>query len=776
MAFASYAGEWSQGDNLDEELRSFGIVNLPALIKSWDTNFALGGPMLRDRLWFFGNLRSFGNYTARAGLGWNANAGQADVWDYKSDLTKSVRDANSKNTAAIRLTSQITPRNKLGFYYDYQKQCTGSAFSADGEQCRQRGDDWTGLGSLGGFGSASPESGNVWDDREKIVQANWTSPLTSRLLFEAGVSSFNSRWGGQEPAGALTNFIPVTELSTAINPRTGEPYVPTAAFVYHGFAPSTTNDQQHNVWRASATYVTGSHSMKVGYQAAYQVIHFEQTSGDDNLTYTFLNGNPISLQQRMTPFLQSNRTVYHAFYAQDQWTVKRLTLQGGLRYERASSFGPGDGENAILPNRFLPTGLDFPRTTGVKGLHDISPRFGAAFDVFGTGRTSLKMNWSHYLQSASNDGIYTSSNPAFSFQYNTTRTWLDNNGNKVPDCDLNNLGLQSGVDLCGAVANANFGNVFSPTTIDPALLSGWGTRPYDWQIGVSLQQQILPRVSVELSYNRRAWGNFLVTDNRALGRDDFEQVTITAPTSSKLPGGGGHQVPFWVQTPDRFGQADNFQTFSDNYGDRTDYWHGVDFTINARMANGLTFQGGTNTGRGVRDQCEILAALPENQNGRIDSCAVTEKWLTTARGLVSYTIPKVDVLVSAVLRSNPNTAPAGDPASTGGSLGATYTVPNATIISALGRPLPGNAQTRNVNLLLPNELYGPRLNSMDARFAKIVRIGGTRATVGMDLYNLLNANTGTGFNTGFGADGATYLRPTGILNPRFARFNVTIEY
>jgi hypothetical protein len=318
--------------------------------------------------------------------------------------------------------------------------------------------------------------------------------------------------------------------------------------------------------------------------------------------------------------------------------------------------------------------------------------------------------------------------------------------------------------------------VFSPTTIDPALLSGWGTRPYDWQIGVSLQQQILPRVSAELSYNRRAWGNFLVTDNRALGPEDFEQVTITAPTSSKLPGGGGHQVPFWVQTPDRFGQADNFQTFSDNYGDRTDYWHGVDFTINARMANGLTFQGGTNTGRGVRDQCEILAALPENQNGRIDSCAVTEKWLTTARGLVSYTIPKVDVLVSAVLRSNPNTAPAGDPASTGGSLGATYTVPNATIISALGRPLPGNAQTRNVNLLLPNELYGPRLNSMDARFAKIVRIGGTRATVGMDLYNLLNANTGTGFNTGFGADGATYLRPTGILNPRFARFNVTIEY
>ena len=119
-----------------------------------------------------------------------------------------------------------------------------------------------------------------------------------------------------------------------------------------------------------------------------------------------------------------------------------------------------------------------------------------------------------------------------------------------------------------------------------------------------------------------------------------------------------------------------------------------------------------------------------------------------------------------------------DPASTGGSLAANYNVPNADIIAAIGRPLPANAQFKAVNLVLPNEMYGPRVNSMDARFAKVLRFGGTRATVGIDLYNLFNANTATAFNQGFTTEdnGASYLRPTAILNPRFARFNITIDY
>jgi hypothetical protein len=142
-------------------------------------------------------------------------------------------------------------------------------------------------------------------------------------------------------------------------------------------------------------------------------------------------------------------------------------------------------------------------------------------------------------------------------------------------------------------------------------------------------------------------------------------------------------------------------------------------------------------------------------------------------------LPKVDVQVSAVLRSQANAQPATTQdavASNGVSLNANTDVTSATVQAAIGRPLPGGAATYSVNLLNPGLVYGPRINSVDFRFTKILRFGNTRTNVGLDLYNLFNANTGTAFNQAFGQDGATWLRPTTVLNPRFVRFNVTFDF
>ncbi len=170
-----------------------------------------------------------------------------------------------------------------------------------------------------------------------------------------------------------------------------------------------------------------------------------------------------------------------------------------------------------------------------------------------------------------------------------------------------------------------------------------------------------------------------------MGPSDYDKVTLTAPRHPDLPDGGGYPYSFFVVKEAKFGAVDNYFTFASDYGDVTYYWHGFDYDVNARMANGLVIQGGATTGRGVRDTCEVQAQLPEATLvvafgagiSQVDACAVDEAWQTNFRGLVSYVIPRVDVQVSAIIRSLANTMPQTDQnavATNGLSMNANYDV------------------------------------------------------------------------------------------------------
>jgi len=786
--FSNLAGSWAQSNNVDDQLRSFGIPSPTKIIRNWDTSFAMGGPIKKDKVWFYGTARTFGEYTDIAGRFGNLNAGDPTKWAYVADQSITSRTSNSRKIVAGRVTAQLSQRNKVSASFDKQMVCAGSSYAIDADQCRVRGDDWV---AVYGFGTWSPESTMSQDGRDHIMQFSYTAPVTNKLLLEAAASQFLSNWNPTTPSGALDQdpFIPVQEQSIAGG-------VPVPNMVYHGYAGLNNNYQTHNVWRASLTYVTGAHSMKGGYQAAYEVTDIFGDFASHGLQYRFLAGVPNQITQRITPWRQANRTRWDAFYVQDQWTRNRLTLQGALRYEKAWSFFP-EGLNGLQgDSRFGGPKRTLASAEGVSSYQDIAPRMGLAYDVFGNGKTAIKANLAKYWQYAANDGVYIGTNPAATFAQTATRAWNDRttfpagdprNGNFIPDCDLNNPALNG---ECAALDNQNFfgfrdsGSVRSTATVvSPALLGGWGVRPFDWQFAASVQQQVLPRVSVEFGYSRRSWGNLTFTDNRAIGPADFDQYRFTVPSNPNLPT-SGQQLNYLLLKPAAFGRVDNYLALASDYADPSVYWQGLEMTVNARTNGGLTLQGGFTTGGGVRDLCDLAAQLPELYsqpasillNKDVGGCRTEEPWLWAWRGLANYVVPKIDVQVSAIMRSQPNVLATNDPGSNGLSQSANYFEQAANVVAQLGRPVAGNAPQVTLDLARLGDVYPDRLNTVDMRVSKVLRIRRIRANVGFDLYNLFNANTGTSFNQNFGTDGSTWLRPNAILNPRYARFNATVDF
>jgi len=774
-AFASFAGQWGQSSNVDENLRALGFGDQPALIKNWDANYSMGGPILRDRVWFYGNSRLVGTHQESQNLNDNLNAGNPNAWTWLRNESVQVRNANAKIINAVRTTWQATQKNKLGFYIDYTKNCSGGAYKEGGNQCRDPGKGWTasGPGITPSVGTRSPESGTIWGDRAKILQASWTSPLTNRVLLESGFSSFFTKHGDIRSFGALTDLISVTEQSTAA----GTPF---ANFIYRGWAASPSGDSQHAVWRASLSYVSGSHNMKVGYQAGYMLSKTTTLVGRQ-ISYRFNNGAPNQLSQRVGPNEVSDRIRYDGFYVQDQWTRNRLTLQGALRYETAYSWAPA-GENGILNAHEFGGQFLFPRTEGVKGYHDLTPRMGAAYDVFGNGKTAIKVNLGQYLQGVFNGDAYTINNPGATLVTTVNRSWSDPNGNRVADCDFLDPGTSG---ECGPWSNLNWGASVRTTDVNPDVLEGWGVRNRDWQFGVTLQQEIAPKVGLEVSFNRRSWDNFFTTHNRALTAADYDTVTLTAPQHPLLPGGGGYPVTFLTRnTRSAVGATDSYYTTDRDFGDETHYWNGFDVSVNARMTTRLTVQAGTSTGRGVNDTCQIETAIygrPQVLIGtdQTPTCHTAEPWLTSLRGLATYTVPKADVMLSAIFRSQPHVEPAATTVATNGASEAgTFRMTAAQFQAATGRALRAGLSTQDVNIVLPGALYGARVNNVDLRVGKILRLRGKRMNVGVDLYNLFNANTPANYENIYdpATNGARWMQPTSVLLPRFARVNVQLDF
>ena len=330
------------------------------------------------------------------------------------------------------------------------------------------------------------------------------------------------------------------------------------------------------------SYVTGRHSFKVGYQGTLMTDDRTWYSNNNDLWYRFNNGIPNQLTQTISPWVNNARAGWDAIFAQEQCTMGRLTLQGALRFDVARSWFP---EQNIGPDRFLPVAYNFPETKGVDSYKDITPRMGAAFDVFGNGKTAVKMNLGKYLEGVGVQLTYANSNPTLRVPTSTgpfgvqgaSRTWIDADADLVADCDFTNplahgnaaaVNGGGGADFCGQLSNVRFGQPVLTGNYDPDLLNGWGVRASDWSFGVSVQQQLMQRMSVEVGYYRRSFGGFTLNDNLALQPSDLTPYSITAPLDPRLPDGGGYTIDgLYNVVPSKSGQIDNLATLASKYGD-----------------------------------------------------------------------------------------------------------------------------------------------------------------------------------------------------------------
>ena len=430
------------------------------------------------------------------------------------------------------------------------------------------------------------------------------------------------------------------------------------------------------------------------------------------------------------------------------------------------------------------------------GWHDLQPRVGVAWDVRGDGRTAVKFGAHRYGKRNSTD-IANLLNPGLNNRA-MNRTWLDGATGCIPHAGLGSTGtawqnelwpgqciagdgLVQGNPLInepnGELLSPNptpfFGNPIPTTFFDEAWRYGWGNRQSNWEITASLQQELLPGLSLDVGFFRRSWINFYVEDDRNLSAGDFEAYSVDVPQGLRdlnpdLP----QSIMLYDQRPDTIGTPDNVFTAAGNFGDQSQNWQGFDITIDGRLEN-LLIQGGVSTGATSTNDCDLITALPEKQfNERAATspvtpqsyCDASHNWLTQVKFLGSYTLP-YDIQIAATLQNQPGPPRIAEVVYSGAAL-------------VNGRP--HTQGSIEVDVIPPGSWYGDRFNQLDLRLTKIFRMaGGTQFRAMFDLFNLFNSNAVTREAPGWGSaagSGAGYLTPQVTMAGRLAKFAFQLDF
>lgn len=743
----SFFGAWQDGtwqsDNFTPELRASGLRAVDKIDRIYEFTFGQGGPILRDKLWFFGAARAQSVNAPIADTFYvPAGATQADCQAGRVSCEQGIDDQKI-NSASLRLTWQVSARNKFAVYYEEIDKYRGHGMNA-GDDPETASQIWT-----------SP----IYND----AAAKWTSTVSNRLLLEAG-ASFNyeqyvitNQPGVNKERGTPEWFAGASRIDLDLQTlRNG-------LANWGGRYPDRYNVQ------SSMSYVTGSHNFKTGVQWNWGPYENTRETNAD-LQQRYRSGRPDSVRIYNTPVRYLDKlNADVGIFAQDTWTLSRLTINGGVRWEYLNSEVADQISGAgrfVGERRF--SRIQMPIWT------DWAPRFGLVYDLFGNGKTAIKGGVNRYNESRTT---------FFANRYNPIAltqadlSWTDVNGDDIAQGAIGCVYLTPGCEINFAQMPANFGRL-SLNRVDPDF-----KRVYNIETTAGVQHELLPGMSLSANWYRRTFHRLRVTDNLLRTQSDYIPLGIFNPMT-------GEPFTVYTVTPAAAPRVDNLDT---NAGSgRKHTYDGFDLNVNARLPGGATVFGGFVTERNLRLICDE----PDDPN-MLRFCDDGENDIPYRPSLkLAGTYPAPwGISVSASLQSLAGrplggTTTTGNKISgpgygdTGSPVGTNWLLSRATRYPAnCPAPCPAGAlvvptlteASLTVPLVPPGTEFLPRLNQLDLSVAKSFRVGWMRVQGQVDVFNVFNESTVLSYrSTNFAT--AAYLQPSTVLQGRMVRLGLQMKW
>jgi len=371
-----------QSNNVSDSLRRSGVTNGQPINFIYDVNTNVGGPIRKNRAWFFSSYRRFDINTQVLGI-------------LRPD-GKPAADVNHQSNVLGKVTAQLNERHKVSAEYNFNYQ---------NRFFRRPTNDFV-------------EEKASWRQIEpaNIGQAQWTGVLSQRLFLDARY-------------GYLNLFFPLNyQSSVGPNDLARQDIVRlTLRDAATREALNTATRHQVNV---SASYFVddwaGAHTFKTGVEFG-RAFNQNEISANGDYVLRYFDGAPLEVQTYNTPLLSKNIINTAMFYGQDSWSLSsRLTLNYGARFERLVGYAP---EQSRPGNRFFPA-EQFRRLDDIPNWKNGIWRIGASYNVTNDGRTAVKAFLGRFLVQEGTRLVQQVNPNDLSGDY---RAWTDRNGNNIAE-------------------------------------------------------------------------------------------------------------------------------------------------------------------------------------------------------------------------------------------------------------------------------------------------------------------------------------------------------